>query len=923
LNTELAYWYGNVINQGGRRGLPSRDNTKSKKTDEWKRSMMDALEREGILQLKENYRFIDYQRMVDGEITYREIQDFAPQYADLGSLMKDCGMSPCLKDYGLAGMIIRGLVAEFSENKDKYKIYSEDEFYTNEYVRTKTDLYRNFLRESLDIEFKASLVKSGMTVEGQNFKTKEEKDAFVKAIESKRAEMTPPQIDTYMRQDFKTAAVKWAENTLERDFRDFKLHSLEKQEVQDFLTFGRCFREQEMGYQKYGVNTWSPKNTFFAKTVNVRNVEDCEFVGRMHYYSASQLINKWGHKMSYKQQKYVLDKSSSISSSSKISTIGTFESHRDNNFNTLHYTPSPNYYDRRFAIGLEDLTGHALSQTTLQGGNGEDVTFPSFTPRPHHETSHNPQLLSFLRPDLNITDYQFLATEAYFISYEKVGLINYMTPNGVILKEIVTDEILPEFLSENNIKSLYNVSLEEQDFHPKINTVVWTTAPFVYKGIKINNGVSPEENMYFVEKMPFQLKGHRRNIFDTKLPVTGYVGKSILDQIAPHVAKYNFAMNQTYNLLQKEVGTVFLFDMALMPQFIKEEWGDSEDSFLQLMEIAKNTGILPADFTTNASKGIGSSFNQFTAVNLTFTEMLNSRAAIAQSAKQDAFEVIGLTPQRLGTPLAYQTATGVMQSQATSYAQTEYYFSAFSDYMVNTLDTHLSVAQYYHKTGQDSSFLHVASDGEQRFIQVNDPFLSLRDLGVRAESFSHDRRKLETFKQYLLSNNTLGATVLDMAEIWGSDTMRSIIDYQRQLQDKSAKISQERAQMEQGLLQEQATLQEQAAEKAHVRAKELEFIKGDFKLKEEEIGAIGRLGDRDSDSTYLDYLRDVTKTSLNASQQDYNYKVDKEKLLLDKQKHEDTIKLERDKLQTKIKTTHDISKRVRDSDVNKNFRDIN
>ena len=65
--------------------------------------------------------------------------------------------------------------------------------------------------------------------------------------------------------------------------------------------------------------------------------------------------------------------------------------------------------------------------------------------------------------------------------------------------------------------------------------------------------------------------------------------------------------------------------------------------------------------------------------------------------KQQAFDAIGVNPQRLGMEVSRQTATGVQQAVQASYAQTEMYFIQHSDNLmprVHQMRTDLS--QFYH-----------------------------------------------------------------------------------------------------------------------------------------------------------------------------------------------------------------------------------
>lgn len=89
--------------------------------------------------------------------------------------------------------------------------------------------------------------------------------------------------------------------------------------------------------------------------------------------------------------------------------------------------------------------------------------------------------------------------------------------------------------------------------------------------------------------MPYQIKGDS-DIYDIKLPVSGLIGNSMAMKIRPYQIGYNYCMNQIYNLLEKEIGMFFLFDVNYLPSEFKDQ-GTSEDWMLQLREMARDVGL--------------------------------------------------------------------------------------------------------------------------------------------------------------------------------------------------------------------------------------------------------------------------------------------------------------------------------------------
>src|SRR5690606_11821397 len=95
----------------------------------------------------------------------------------------------------------------------------------------------------------------------------------------------------------------------------------------------------------------------------------------------------------------------------------------------------------------------------------------------------------------------------------------------------------------------------------------------------------------------------------------------------------------------------------------------------------KNFQMLPLDTTISNTEN-ALNFQHYQVLNLEQTNRLIGRINLANYFKQQAFEVIGINPQRLGQETGRQTATGVEQNLNASYAQTEIYFTQLCDYMM-------------------------------------------------------------------------------------------------------------------------------------------------------------------------------------------------------------------------------------------------
>ena len=416
---------------------------------------------------------------------------------------------------------------------------------------------------------------------------------------------------------------------------------------------------------------------------------------------------------------------------------------------------------------------------------------------------------------------------------------------------------MPDFLEYNNISKVTELPISKLDEEQEENTIIWTYQPEVWQGVKITDG----EDSYYVdiEPCPYQIKGDG-NIYDVLLPVAGIVDTGLAQKLEPYQVMYNVIMNQIFNLLEKEIGLFFIFDVNFLPSEFKD-WGDTEDTLLYMRDIAKDIGILPIDSSKQNLVG-GANFNQFAAQNLSFSTQINDRVQLAEFVKNKAFEQIGITPQRLGAPNKYETQEGIKVSQDASYAQTEKYFSIFSTFKKKALELHLNVAQFCQKEGKDLQLFFTQSDATQAFINVVDEHFSFRRFSIVPISNSKKREQLRTFKAWVMNNNTLGTDELAMAEMISSDSMNEIIEASRAA--RLAREKSEQATIEATGEQQRQTIeaQKQAENEAWEREEYSKDKDRAVRIKEVTINAMGRAADKDAGQGEFDMIIKQANLSL-------------------------------------------------------------
>lgn len=905
--------------------LPPQAIPLRKKNDKWKQATMDTLERIGVKQLRENLRFKDFYRMIEGKMAFSELSETFPQFREIEKTFQEMKVPLNIKHYDLIGRLINLFAGEVIENTDKFGVSTDDEISENEYVREKTDLLQRYISERFDSEVKLRLLSEGINPDKPNeeFQSEEEMAQYKQMIEQKRQEKTPEEIEFYMNKTWKVAAVEWAEKTLEQDHIRFYHDEKDRNEFIDFLATGRCFRHFRLGYDYYAPETWSPLNTFFSQDLDTKYVQDGEYVGRVHFYTPSQVVNKYGHLLTRKEKEVLLrtdSYSEQVDTAYNSGSGGeTFSKNLFQFYEGLEVLPFEQYHEYNRFLEMQANTGAPMGLMRFRDKDGNEREERVFLPSINDFNSYSKSLASVIRNDLQIREDLIQVTEAYWVSYELVGLLTYSTEDGRLTQEIVSEDILPEFIKEHEIKQLSNVSISEAEEDPKANTIVWDYIPVVYQGVKINQmNTRLKKSLYLqVGATEYQIKGDS-NVYDVKLPVAGLIDYSTAEKIFPFQVGYNIALNQIRELTVKEIGTFLVFDIQYLPSEFKE-WGDSKKTMTHLHNLVKSTGLFAVDSSKQNLAG-GGSFNQFSVQDLTFTNQILARFQVAESYKQMAYEQLGVNPQRLGQAIKYETAEGVKQSQDASYAQTEVLFDKFSQYKKRMLEIHLNVAQYAQKNNKDITIYYTKSDTEKAFLKFSDPYFQLRKFDILPTTSSRERKTLESIRQFLINNNTMGSDEFAVTKLFTSDTLVSLIETARKERLRREAMQQQEQQNIMQQEQQKAELAEQAAQRDWERYEYSKQKDRENAIKVKIVDAAGRAADNNADEAQIQKISTLGDMYIKQEKMSADISLKQKQLEIDAENKSEANRIEWAKLQNQVEQ---LEQRKREDDTKRYVATIN
>jgi hypothetical protein len=461
---------------------------------------------------------------------------------------------------------------------------------------------------------------------------------------------------------------------------------------------------------------------------------------------------------------------------------------------------------------------------------------------------NNDGLRDFLGLTSNVSSfgYKYVVVRAYWISKKKIGKLIYLDEMG-------------------NEQSLLVDEHYKSGTIPTQQSLEWGWINQWYQGTKIG------PDIYHIK--PYKLLNYCP-IIGQVFEVKNTEAKSLVDLMKPFQVLYNVCMNQLYKLLEKEVGKVQLMSIRHIP--IPKD-GDAQDA-LDIWEMeARNRGVVFVDDSPENLKA-PSSFNQFTSLDLTRTQEIQSRYTLAQQLKNECWELIGMSKQRMGSVTASESATGTNAAITQSYSQTEPLFVAHEYVLGQLYQSIIDASLYVESQKPQSTISYITSQGESAFVQVNGSDLKFRDLKVYLTNRPEDQKmfnELRGLSQAVIQN---GGSLSDIIELYSTDSVRQMKKVfttlkSRQEELEITKLQQQQQQLDQQ--QQQADAQIQAAQQAQQEKMAHDDYQNELdRINKKEIALIAaesKGGLPDVDESGAPDVLEINKLSLEQSKASREY----------------------------------------------------
>jgi len=705
--------------------------------------------------------------------------------------------------------------------------------------------------KSEELEFKTQLLQD--YVVSQAKRKILEKAAFdgvevsEEELEEKTLQQVKDELDSYT-----SVAEKWANHVLTAEKAEFVLKEKSEDAFRDLLISAREFYHVYEDNSKTGFNVEvaNPKNTWFLTTPDRKYISDptgrnqgAYAAGTVQVMELSEIIESIPD----------LTKEEIDHLRSSLQDYGLINV-RESNLGNPNAIP-----------GIDSVTYDTYDPLVLQ----TRMIIES------EMKENNDGLKDFLGLTSNVSSfgYKYVVVRCYWISKKKIGKVIYIDDLGNEQSMLVDEDYKSKTIPTE-------VSLE------------WGWINQWYQGIKIG------PDIYHVK--PFKLLPYCP-IIGQVFEVKNTEAKSLVDMMKPFQVIYNVCMNQLYKLLEKEVGKVQLMSIRHIP--IPKD-GDAQDA-LDIWEMeARNRGVVFVDDSPENLKS-PSSFNQYTSLDLTRTQEIQARYTLAQQIKNECWELIGMSRQRLGSIKASESATGTNTAIQQSYAQTEPLFVAHEYVLGQLYQALIDASLYVESQKPQSTISYITSEGESAFVSVNGTDLRFRDLKVFLTNRPEDRQmfsEIRGLSQAVIQN---GGSLHDVIELYSTNSMRQMKSVFKKLKDRQEAIQNTQLQQKQQELEQQQQIaqaqieaaQQQVAEKTandnyqaeldRINKKEIALIAAESKS--------GPLSDVDLSGT-PDVL-EIDKLALAQSKAERDYQAKMTDMQNKNQLAAQKLQLEKEKLQ--------------------------
>jgi len=457
----------------------------------------------------------------------------------------------------------------------------------------------------------------------------------------------------------------------------------------------------------------------------------------------------------------------------------------------------------------------------------------------------------------------------------KIGFLTYTDQNGEVQERLVDEG--------------YSVNREQGDI-----SISWEWIPEVYEGYKI--GVDIYVNMGPVAGQFKDLN----NLYYCKLPYIGAVmdatnslPTSFIDRIKAYQYYYNIIMYRIELLMASDKGKLLMMNIGMIP----ESAGIDTEKWLYFLESSKIGFMNPNE---EGNKGDYSIPNAVKEIDMSLASDIQKYINLAEYIERRAGLSIGIPPEAEGQIGPNAAVTNTKQTMVQSSHILEPVFELHNYVKRNVLQRLIETAKVAYTEKGNQKLNYILDDFSRQLLTVDADLLDNSTYGIFVSNSSKAHEAKELVGQ--LAHAAMQAAKLDLSDVIKVIRAEGIQEAEEMLLASESKKREEMQQQQMQQLEKQQEMQQQAlqAEKEKMMFERetevmLEKMKTEREIQKQTILSMGFSMDKDLDKDgepdVLEVARKgmeaqikMRKQDLNEQEFEYQKKVDKEKLELEKKK---------------------------------------
>lgn len=372
---------------------------------------------------------------------------------------------------------------------------------------------------------------------------------------------------------------------------------------------------------------------------------------------------------------------------------------------------------------------------------------------------------------------------------------------------------------------------------------------------------------------------------------------SLVDIMKQYNYLYDTIHDRLNKMLSRNWGKIINLDLAKVPKgWDVEKWiyyakvnGLAVIDSFKEGNVGASTGILSGALN-NASSGV---------IDAEFGNSIQQQINFLEFIKMEMSEVVGITRQREGQVSNRETVGGVERATLQSSHITEWLFTQHDDVKKRVLECFLETAKIALR-GRNKKFQYILSDNSMRVMDIDGDEFSEADYGLVVDNGQGTQelsQKLDVLAQAALQNQTLSfSTIMKLYSSSSLAEKQRLVERDEQaIQERNSRMQQQQLESQQQVAQmeiEQKQSELQQKENANIRDNEVKLMIAQMQSENKE-----------NDGITENEFSEEAKANLAEKIREFNerLKLDRDKLALDKRKHQEELSIKRQSLNNKRK----------------------